>query len=188
MDRGRFTLKGFQRSMLIRFIVIAAIGGVISTLLFYLITRKKLDEILYTFHLPRSIDDVLLSYVIIANLTGLFFVIISLVLSMKSTFWKVTGPLFRMSQDIQKLIDGDLAVNIRLRKDDEFKDIAEDFDSMGKEMKERFMKIKEKFSELSITAAYMGVHMDEIDLLREKNMQLKKNIDELHEGLDAFKI
>ncbi len=188
MVTERFTLKGFQRNMLKRFIVITAIGGVAAALLFYVITKRRLNEIIYTFHLPRSINDFLLPYVITTNLIGLFIVMIALVLTMKLAFWKVAGPLFRVSQDIQKLTDGDLTVNIRLRKDDEFKDIAQDFDLMGKSMREKFVNIKEKFSELFSTAADMGIYYDNKELLEKKNAQLKRNIEELREGLDAFKI
>jgi len=188
METKRFTLKGFQKNMLTRFIVITAIGGIVATLLFYVITKRRLDEIIYTFHLPRSINDFLLPYVVAATLAGLLIVMIVLVLAMKSTFWKVAGPLFRVSQDVQKLIDGDLTVNIRLRKDDEFKDIAEDFDLMGKSMRDRFRKIKEHFAELSTTATDMGINYDDKKLLKEKNERLEKNIEELREDLDAFKI
>lgn len=188
METERFTLKGFQRNMLTRFIVIAAIGGIVTTLLFYVITKRRLDEIFYTPHLPRSIDDFLLPYVITANLVGLLIVMITLVLTMRATFWKVAGPLFRISQDIQKLVDGDHTVNIRLRKDDEFKDIAEDFDLMRKSTGGRFRKIKEHCAELSNTAADMWLCYDDKELLKGKNVQLKKNIGELREGLDEFKI
>ncbi|MDO9289645.1 MAG: methyl-accepting chemotaxis protein [Thermodesulfovibrionales bacterium] len=188
MRTERFTLKGFQRNMLLRFIVITAIGGIVATILFYVITNRRLEEVIYTFHLPSSLDEFLLPYVITANLAGLLIVMIALILAMKSTFWKVAGPLFRVSQDIQKLIDGDLTVNIRLRKDDEFKDIAEDFDLMGKSMRDKFLKIKDRFAELSATAADMGIYHDDRELFKQKNDLLKKNIEELREGLDAFKI
>lgn len=188
METDRFTLKGFQRNMLTRFIVIAAIGGIVTTLLFYVITKRRLDEVLYTPHLPRSIYDFLLPYVITANLIGLLIVIIALILTMRATFWKVAGPLFRISQDIQKMIDGDHTVNIRLRKDDEFKDIAEDFDLMRKSIGGRFRKIKEHCAELSNTAADMWLCYDDKELLKGENTQLGKNIEELREGLDEFKI
>jgi len=188
MRTNRFTLKGFQKNMLKRFIAITAIGGVVAPLLFSVMAKRRLDEIFYTFHLPKSIDEFLLPYVITANLTGLFIVIVALVFTMKSAFWKVSGPLFRVSQDIQKLIDGDLTVNIRLRKGDEFKDMAKDFDVMGKAMREKFIKIKEKSEKLLDTAVDMGLYHDEKEILKQKNMQLKKNIDELREGIDAFKI
>ncbi len=188
MRTERFTLKGLQRNMLMRFIVVTAIGGIVATILFYIITNRRLEEVIYTFHLPSSIDEFLLPYVITANLAGLLIVIIALILAMKSTFWKVAGPLFRVSQDIQKLIDGDLTVNIRLRKDDEFNDIAEDFDLMGKSMRDKFFKVKERFAELSATATDMGIYHDDRKLFKQKNDLLKKNIEELREGLDAFKI
>lgn len=188
METGRFTLKGFQKNMLIRFISIAAMSAVIAPLLFFIMTKKRLEDVLYTFHLPRSIDDFLLPYVLTANLAGLLIVIIALILTMKSTFWRVAGPLYRVSQDVQKLIDGDLCVNIRLRKADEFKDIAEDFDQMGKSMREKFRRIKDDCTKLSTTAADMGIHHADKDLLREKNAILGKTIDGLKEGLNAFKI
>lgn len=188
MDAERFTLKGFQKSILIRFIVITAMGGIIATLVFFFITKRKLDEVIYTFHLPRSIDEFLFPYVIGANLAGLLIVIIALVLAMRITFWKVAGPLYRISQDIQKLIDGDLTVNIRLRKDDEFKDMAGDFDLMGNSMREKFRKIKDTFTKLTVTTADMGLCSDDKGLLREKNVRLKENIEELREGLHVFKI
>ncbi len=188
MERERFTLKGFQRSVLIRFIAIAAGSNIIATVVFYLITKRRLDEVFYTFHLPRNIEQFILSYVITANLVSLFVVMVVLVLTMRSTFWKVAGPLFRVSQDVQKLIDGDLTVNIRLRKDDEFKDIASDFDLMGKAMKEKFSKVKKQFSELLSIATDMGIYYDDREALRKRNEMLKKNIEELKEGLNAFKI
>jgi len=188
MRTERFTLKGFQKNMLLRFIVITAIGGIVATILFYVITNRRLEEVIYTFHLPNSIDEFLLPYVITANLAGLLIVMIALILAMKSTFWKVAGPLFRVSQDIQKLTDGDLTVKIRLRKDDEFKDIAEDFDLMGKSMRDKFLKVKERFAELSVTAVDMGIYYNDRELFKQKNDLLKKNIEELREGLDAFKI
>lgn len=188
MRTERFTLEGFQKNMLLRFIVITAIGGIVATILFYVLTSRRLNEVIYTFHLPDSINEFLLPYMITANLTGLLVVIIALILAMKSVFWKVAGPLFRISQDIQKLIDGDLTVNIRLRKDDEFKDLAEDFDLMGKSMRDKFVKIKERFSELSGTVTDMSICHDDKELFKEKKDLLKKNIKELREGLDAFKI
>lgn len=67
-----------------------------------------------------------------------------------SVFWshRVVGPLTRILASIDRLREGDLSTEVRLRKQDELQVLAEDLTFIGRRFKEKLRALKEKVERL----------------------------------------
>ncbi|MBI4697750.1 MAG: methyl-accepting chemotaxis protein, partial [Nitrospirae bacterium] len=93
--------------------------------------------------------DVLRPLFIYISVIDLIFVSFLVVVISMWMLKKTSGPLYRMSQDIVKISQGDLTLNINLREKDEFKEVAQELNSALKNIKKLFRALNEKYSRVS---------------------------------------
>ena len=100
----------------------------------------------------------------------------------RSIIRKTSGPLYRMSTDIERAAGGDLSVNISLRQKDEFKDTANSLDNVLQSIRERFQFINDEYADISGNLAK----------IREKEMHVKdfstvfSGIERIEKKLEEF--
>ena len=60
----------------------------------------------------------------------------------------MAGPIYRLEKVAEQIGKGDLSFDVRLRKGDEFQELADAIDTMVKKLRERVSIIKEVASDL----------------------------------------
>lgn len=136
----------FKYMALVLFAIIVVTGMIVWTVYFthwMIITEKfmgteargMLNEV---FH---KINVILLYEIPLALFVAAF---ASLIIS-----HKVAGPVYRLEKIARKVAQGDLTYNVRLRKNDELKNVASAFNAVIENMQHLVIKDKKLISELS---------------------------------------
>lgn len=127
-----FVKKDFQKRFIFKIILVLFIITIIPILLYLLFTLftnwggNKFSEmiILYTYQLLRT-----RFLVLTGSLLFLFFVL-ALILSKQ-----IAGPVFRIENELDRLVDGDFSRPVKLRENDEFQEIADKLNELSNNFK-----------------------------------------------------
>lgn len=138
--------------LLAKVMLIAFVSVGLNALLFYLYSNREIGASFKQFHVnATSFLDLLLPAVIVSVVIGL---VLALCLSLFLPH-KIAGPLFRLERDMtDKLGEGNLTVKFVVRKNDEFKELADTLNVMTGKLKAKVERIKTASDELSSLAAY----------------------------------
>ena len=145
-----FIKKSYQFRFILRFCIILLLGAIISTGLLLLFSRGSLTSTFSQSHLvientaQAIFPAVFLTNVITLGLISLATIIVLLFLS-----HKLAGPLFRFEKEIRGIASGDLSQQIRLRKDDQIKEMAESLNFMTTSLRRKLLIIQKGIVELS---------------------------------------
>ncbi|MCG8685312.1 MAG: HAMP domain-containing protein [Desulfobacterales bacterium] len=144
--RRQYYIKpGFQTRFTILFLSILIMGGVVSLGLTLAFTQDSLTSTYVDSKLviqntslaimPSVIFTTVLTTLGIGSIAALFFLVIS---------HKIAGPIHRFELDIQRVAKGDLATRIRIRKNDQFQELAISLNQMISALNERVLEIKKE--------------------------------------------
>lgn len=134
----------------IPFVMLSLLGSIIATIAFNFFAIKELEEIMWLSHINiKSTGELISPVFIYVNLADFIFVSLFLVFTSIRMIRKAAGPILRMTKDIRRVTDGDLATTIILRGKDEFQDIAHDINVIIKNLRERFKTIDERYMHIS---------------------------------------
>ncbi|MCP3965001.1 MAG: SpoIIE family protein phosphatase [Lentisphaerae bacterium] len=103
--------------------------------------RIKDENLLYSFYMDRNIQDKLLLYIG----TGIFIIIIIVICS----FWvakRFCVPIQRLEKGAEQIGQGNLDEKLFINSKDELQDLAEAFNKMSIELKERIQDFKENLT------------------------------------------
>lgn len=169
-----FIKKGYQFRFILRFCIIILLGAIISTGLLLLFSRGSLTS---TFNQSRLVIEntaqaifpsLLLTNLITLGLISLATIIVLLFLS-----HKLAGPLFRFEKEIREIASGDLSKQVRLRKDDQIKEMAESLNFMTTNLRRKLLIIQKEIAELSSPNSGYVISDD----MTEKLKQIDKTIE-----------
>lgn len=147
------TKRGFQSRQLLRLAGLTMISVFLSTIglwMFYngLIDRLSAGDLPFFFtpdqmqamsdQIP-GVRETALKWIII--MSGLNMVIVIFVGAFITN--KLGGPLYQFNLTMKKIAEGDLNIDIRLRKGDEFKDLAENINNATARLQIMIMSIQE---------------------------------------------
>ena len=164
-----FINRYFQGRFILTFFLISSIGGVLVIVLFNLLSLKKLELLMYSVHIPaNSISDILSAELIYANIVAFLFVLLALVIAITRTTNRMAGPLYRIKNELERIAAGDLSCGITLRESDEFRDFAQDINTMVDSLKLLYMDIKNEIEIIDRCAAEMKNSGKEVKVLRNK--------------------
>ena len=129
--RQLYINKEFQFRFIFKFVLILVLGGVISIGLTLLNTNDSLTTTYMNSKLviqstslaimPSVIYTTLITTVVI----GLVVIMVTLLVS-----HKIAGPMYRFDKDIKRIANGDLKFRIRIRKGDQFQEMALSLNTM----------------------------------------------------------
>lgn len=177
--------KDFQFKVILIFITVALIGSFVAVALFNYFALKELESQMWSIHInAQSTGEFLKPLFLKVNVAS--FIFISLLLSIFA-FWivkKISGPLYRMSTDIRKASSGDLTTEIILRERDDFRDLAEDLNSMIKNLRVNIQDIYNKYAEISRQLA----KFNEGDINKDDYNELLSRIESIEENINRFKV
>lgn len=113
--------KEFQRWLLVRILGAVTLSALVAAVILYFYSNQEIGASFYTAHIKiRRVSDLLLPVIAAGSAVSL----ISGMLLALFLPQKIAGPLFRIEQDLERLGEGDLTVQVTLRDGDTLKDFA----------------------------------------------------------------
>jgi len=186
--RNYFIEKGFQARFIVRFCILIILGGLLTTAIVYFLAAKSNTVAFINsrvvvrstadFMLPLLLQTVLVVVIII----GLVTIVLALFAS-----HKIAGPMYRLKKVTESLAKGDFSSNFRIRKLDQFQELADAFNSM-------IAQLRKELSDLKKDSAAVSGKLDnfsEQDIVEKKRAdlaELKKISAQLKQDSDYFKI
>jgi len=127
----------FQRDFILKFCSIIIISALIIAGIIYVLSLSSTTAAFENSRLVlKSTSDFMLPLLILSCLVaiiamGTLTIIFTLVIS-----HRIAGPLYRLEKDIDAVKNGNLDIEIRVRKDDEFQDLAKSLNQMIKSIRD----------------------------------------------------
>lgn len=137
--------KKFQFRVIGVIILISAIFATVTGITLYGLLNEAFGfSYLKSLFGAKEVSDILVPVIIITQLVGLIVIaVIGLFVS-----HRMAGPIYRLEKVAEQIGDGDLSFKVRLRKGDEFQELADAIDTMVRKLRERVSIIKEVASDL----------------------------------------
>lgn len=164
--------KEFQTRFIIRFVLVLVLGGAISVGLTLFNTQGTLtssfvDSKLVIQNTSLAImPSVIYTTLITTLVVGVIVVLVTLLVS-----HKIAGPMYRFEKDIQRISSGDLRSRIRIRKGDQFQEMATSLNGMIDSLSQRIGSVRERTEAL--------LERENLpDNLRQEIDQVRKEIDD----------
>ena len=139
--KNYFIERSFQTKFILKFCVLVGAGGLLTIGMLYLLAmRSTTVTIVNSEVVVKTTADFLLpvlvqTVVIVMILLSIATIIVTLFAS-----HKIAGPLFHLKKAMYDLGEGDFSTEINLRKLDQLKNIAQDFNNMVKKLKDKLSR------------------------------------------------
>ncbi|RMG02637.1 MAG: methyl-accepting chemotaxis protein [Nitrospirae bacterium] len=187
--RNYFINRYFQGRFILLFVALASVGGIIAIGLFNYFAYKKLDDLLYSVHIPaKNINELISPDLIYANLFAFMFVLVVFFFAMNRLTIRITGPLYRIKKDLESIAGGDLSFNITLRYKDEFKDFAQELNVLVEKEREFFGRIKKEIEMIDRYTREAERYYPKHEMVALKVKHLKSHIRNIEESLEDIKV
>jgi methyl-accepting chemotaxis protein len=127
--RNYYVDKEFQKKFIIKFCLLVILGSVISGVIIYLMSQGTVTTVFENSRLKiKSTADFILPAVLWSSSVVIILVGLAAILVTLYTSHKISGPLYRIAQDLEKVIAGDFKVKFTLRRNDQLQRLAENID------------------------------------------------------------
>ncbi len=157
--RNFFIKKGFQSRFIMKFLGVVMSGSAMSGYIMYLFISKDAEDTFYRSHIRlSSTGEMILPSLLKVNMGVLVVVLLAVVIITVLISHKVAGPLYRLGMETEKIADGDLTGNFKLRTNDELKGLATSFEDMNRELKTLFSDIRQQAEEIDTSANKLYEH------------------------------
>lgn len=163
---------------MIPFVTVAAAGAFLSAALFRFLADRSIEQAMYSMQLPENATGTLISPALMAA-AGVASVIIftGFALSAWYLFRRIAFPLHKVNTYLDALGSSTAPPPLRLRKDDEFAELAKELNLMASCVDERFSRIREQAISMEeclsqdTTEGFM-------ECMQEKSAKLRTEIEE----------
>jgi len=190
--RNYFIKKELQGRYIFSFFVFVIIGSIIFTLIFSLLSSNTLTIIYENSNLRIGktplilIKEILSAQWIFIATAGIAVVIVSMFLT-----HRFAGPLYRFEKSIEEMTKGNFNFQIRLRKKDEGKELAQMMNQLNDTFSSNIGEMRRVADEMNIelTNAYNSINR--IEEGKEASLELDRanaSNGKLREMLQSFKI
>lgn len=185
--------KDLQLRFILRFVVVAAIWAVTTVALFAYLAGKKLDDLRYSSHFDlQTASELLLPITVGVHAISLLVFAGILAYTIRRLWRKFSPPLAALKNSLAGMAGGDLTKEVRLRKEDEFQDLALELDMMRSALRDKIIRIKERQPALSVAAVELNTAIvsGKRDLARIATLQsaaelMKGEVNAFHDQADA---
>jgi len=186
-----FISRSFQLRMIVQFILIIIIGGILLGLELYIFADNELETKLFQAHMRilRTIDILLPT--IVLTLVSVFilvsFITVYLVLYLSH---KIAGPLYKFENVTKEIGNGNLKVNIKLRKNDELIRLQNAFESMVENLQNKIQGFKRNFKNIKQLENKLRDALISSTLVKNEKNELISKVEELlseyEKNINAF--
>ncbi len=148
--RQRFIKHAFQGRFILLFLGVLAAGGLISVGMIYLTTQDTLTSTFAHSRLSvQTTASAILPSVIwttLATTLGLGVVVALLTLLISH---RLAGPMYRFERDIETMSKGELSHRVRIRRGDQFQEMADGLNDMAGQLAGELRQIRSELDALS---------------------------------------
>ena len=144
--------KGFQARLIVIILLLVVIVANLTGGVVYGILKTDMVRVWLAKAFTLRADEVLLPAVILAEL---FSVVIVAFISLFVTH-RIAGPVYRFEKVCEEVEAGRLNIKVRLREKDEFKELADSFNTMLRTLEEKFSHMKALAAQVNATVSQMA--------------------------------
>jgi methyl-accepting chemotaxis protein len=98
---------------------------------------------------------------------------------------KIAGPLYRLKKNISEIINGNLDVKVKLRKNDDLKDLAEHVNMLAEELKTFVNTVKVDYDLLSEYILELEREIDAKMITEESGRKIIKKVQNSRKNIDT---
>ncbi|MBU1061433.1 MAG: methyl-accepting chemotaxis protein [Candidatus Omnitrophica bacterium] len=169
--RKYFINKGFQSEFILKFCGLVALGGVIFGVILYIFSSRTLTTSFENSRLVvKSTADYLLPGLLFGGIVvGLLTAVATSIVVLFMTH-RLAGPVYRFEKYIKDIGLGDFSQDLKIRKKDQFQDMANSFNKMTNDVRAQLLKIVELSEKLD------GL-IEELSSVSRSDMPLKEDIE-----------
>ncbi len=187
--RRYITNTALQIRVTFLFVFVSLLGSIAAAAAFNFFALKELEAFRWSTHLNAKTTDEIIGHLFLyVSIADFLFVSMLIIISGIWMIRKISGPLYRMSNDIRRVADGDLSSNIALRQGDEFKDTALELNNMVKSIRDRFNAINNKFQNISKVITEFKYKSRDTSTSIENYNSVLRDIENLESELNTFTI
>jgi len=151
MQRRRiyFIEKSFQTWFIVRFCFLVIAGALITMALLYFFASKTTTvSFENTKAVVKSTADFIFpvliqTLIVVSVVVAIFAIMLTLYVS-----HKIGGPVYRFKKELELIEQGDFSSEFRIRRKDQFQDLAQLLNSVKKKLRDELTGIKEELKEL----------------------------------------
>jgi methyl-accepting chemotaxis protein len=148
--RHFFVKKEYQFKFILKFCLIVLAGTLVSTGLILFFSQGTLTSSFENSRLVvKNTAIAILPAIIYTNIITLLMISVATIVAVLFISHKIAGPMFRFEKELKEIGDGDLTKTIRLRKDDQIKEMAERLNEMTANLHQKILEIQESIERLS---------------------------------------
>lgn len=190
--RNYFIKSELQGKYIFSFFIFVITGSILFTLIFSLFSADTLTIIYENYHLQIGktplvlLKETLLAYWIFIVSGGLTIVIVSMFLT-----HRFAGPIYRFEKSLEEMIRGNFNFEIRLRKKDENKQIAQMMNQLINMLSSNFKEMRHLTDEIDSKLTDVSKSVKQIEGGKEATVEIDKAnalAKRLREILYSFKI
>lgn len=138
-----FIKKDYQTKFILKFCLLVLAGLIISTIILLLFSYGTVTT--YFEHgrlIVKKTAVAIMPAVFLTNSITLIIIIVATILVVLFVSHKIAGPMFRFEREIHRIGQGDLTVQIFLRKDDQIKKMADNLNAMTGTLQSKLIDIR----------------------------------------------
>ena len=178
--RQYMTHKGYQLGILLKIILICAIGLFINLGIFNFFSYKEIESLRWRMHIPvDTIGDIVGQYLAYSTVPSVTLVVIALLIFFRHIIKKTDLMLYTLKNDIEKVADGDLSFNVSLNKTDDFNYLSDDCNRMISSFRDKFSVLKVKMYDMNETLEGLQ-HIKDKQVLSQKTQVLIETFERLN--------
>ncbi|MFC1620958.1 HAMP domain-containing protein [Candidatus Omnitrophota bacterium] len=191
--RHYFINKGFQSEFILKFCILVAVGCVLFGVILYAFSSHTLTTSFENSRLVvKSTADYILPGLLFGGLiVGLLLAIAASIVVLFMTH-RLAGPMYRFEKYAQKIGNGELAPDLRIREKDQFQSLVSAFNNMTQGLSVGLLKVVGVSEKLDNLIEELTDSSNKELLLKEdiKKIvsELKKDKKDLNKALSYFKI
>ena len=88
---------------------------------------------------------------------------------------RLAGPLYRFEKELREIGEGDLTRDIRLRKEDQIRDMADSLNKMSAQLREKIFAIQNEVEQLIESASEQNIPESYIGKLKALHQKIGTN-------------
>lgn len=189
--RRRYFIKGsLQGKYIVTFLILIVLGGIAFTTVFSFLAVDTFTLIYKTYDLDPGKTSLLLLKEIIKEHWLLIVIsnIIAIIVAIFLTH-RFAGPLFRFEHSLDEMINGNLNIEIRLRKKDEGKELAGMINRFNDQLSSSFVEMRQLSDSIehSLSQISQSIPPGKKDTIRQIE-ELAGFNDRLREILLSYKV
>lgn len=183
-----FIDKDFQAKFIARFFILIAAMGLVTGIILYILSMQSTSVALVNSRVVvRSTADFMLpllvqTVAVVIIVTGIAMAFLTLFVS-----HKIAGPMYRFKKVAESLAEGDFSSDFKIRKLDQFQDLADAFNSTIASLRKKLIELKQESAVIS--GKLEGFSEQDISENKRASLaELKKIARQLKEAADYFKV